>query len=263
MKHLFSAEGTAALAASIATRPLLAFDFDGTLAPIVTRPDDARVPLAVARRLQRISTLLPVAIVTGRTVADVRDRLDFSPRFVIGGHGAEDPDSDSGAIGPIFDSLRARLQGRRAELLAAGVSVEDKGHSMALHYRLARDLDRALETISRLLEGLGSDLRAYGGKRVVNVVAAQAPDKAAAVASLVERCGVGSAIFVGDDINDEPVFARGEASWLTVRIGREDPATRAMFCIDTPQEVTIMLDRMLVLLSPPVGAPGGDSQQPA
>jgi trehalose 6-phosphate phosphatase len=251
MKHLFSAEGEAALAATIATRPLLAFDFDGTLAPIVTRPDDARVPLAVARRLDRLSALLPVAIVTGRTVADVRGRLAFSPRFVVGGHGAEDPDADSTDFGPLFDALRARLHVGRAELLAAGVSVEDKGQSMALHYRLARDLERALGTITRLLEGLGPELHAYGGKRVVNVVATRAPDKAAAVASLVERCGVSSAVFVGDDINDEPVFARSEPSWLTVRIGREDPDTRAMFCIDTPREMAIMLDRMLMLLAPP------------
>lgn len=249
MKHLFSADGEAALAARIASRPLLAFDFDGTLAPIVTRPDDARVPLAVAWRLDRLSAILPVAIVTGRTVADVRERLAFTPRFVIGGHGAEDPDGESSDPGPVFDALRVRLHVRRAELLAAGVTVEDKGHSMALHYRLARDLEGALQMITIALEGLGPELRSYGGKRVVNVVATHAPDKAQAVASLAERCGVSSAVFVGDDINDEPVFALDEPSWLTVRVGRDDPNTRAKFCIDTPGEVAIMLDRMLILLA--------------
>jgi len=73
MRHLFSAEGEAALVATMARRPLLAFDFDGTLAPIVARPDDARVPAAVERHLERLgralsrshrrsaNTLMPVA----------------------------------------------------------------------------------------------------------------------------------------------------------------------------------------------------------
>jgi trehalose 6-phosphate phosphatase len=246
-QHLFSPEGAAALAATMATRPLLAFDFDGTLAPIVARPEDAGVPGPVARRLERLALLLPVAIVTGRTVADVRARLAFAPRFIVGSHGAEDPDDPGGTCIAIFDGLRARLRDRAADWQRAGVSVEDKGHSMALHYRLARDRDGALATIMQLLDGLAPELSAYGGKCVVNVVASQAPDKAAAVARLVERCGARSAVFAGDDVNDEPVFARDEPSWLTVRVGRDEPNTRAKFCIDGASEMATMLECMLVL----------------
>ena len=75
MTHMFTLEGEAALASALACSPLLAFDFDGTLAPIVTDPDDARIPAPVARRLDRLASLLPVAIITGRAVADVRERL--------------------------------------------------------------------------------------------------------------------------------------------------------------------------------------------
>lgn len=250
MKHLFSPEGEAALAFTLAQRPLLAFDFDGTLAPIVSRPDDARVPMAVARRLDRLSGMLPLAIISGRAIDDVRSRLSFEPRYIIGNHGAED------STGPavvdramVFDELRERLRGRATELDVAGVAVDDKHQSIALHYRLSRDRAQALELIRRLTDGLGAGIHVYGGKLVANVVAAQAPDKASAVASLVQRCAVEAAFFVGDDLNDEPVFVRAEPSWLTVKVGRDDPASRAMFHLDHAGEVASMLDRMLTLLA--------------
>lgn len=229
-------------------RPLLAFDFDGTLAPIVPRPADARVSQAVARRLDRLSQILPLAIITGRSVDDVRGRLAFEPRFIIGNHGAEDPAAVCGVKSSVFDGVRARVRELAAELDAAGVTVEDKHYSMALHYRLSRDRVRALELITNLVGGLGPDLNVYGGKMVLNVVAAVAPDKAQAVASLVERCSAQSAVFVGDDVNDEPVFARQEPAWLTVRVGRDYPNSLAKFYLDGAGEVANMLDRMLVLL---------------
>ena len=65
MQHLFTPEGEAGLAAILRKRPLLAFDFDGTLAPIVARPDDARISRRAAARLGSLAARLPVAIVTG------------------------------------------------------------------------------------------------------------------------------------------------------------------------------------------------------
>ena len=249
MKHLFAPEGAAALVATLARHPLLAFDFDGTLAPIVARPDDARVPQAVARRLDRLAASLPLAIISGRKVDDLRTRLAFKPHYIIGNHGAED---SSVAMpvdrAPLFDGLRARLREYACELDLAGVMAEDKQQSFALHYRWSRDRDKALELITHLLSGLGPQLGVFGGKMVVNIVAAASPDKADAVMRLLDRSGAGSAVFVGDDLNDEPVFARAQASWLTVRVGRDDPSSQAMFCLDNFGEVATMLDRMLAVL---------------
>ncbi|CAN5898628.1 trehalose-phosphatase [soil metagenome] len=248
MKHLFSTEGDAALMLYLASRPLLAFDFDGTLSPIVARPEDAGVPLAVARRLERLVRLLPIAVISGRSIADVRDRLSFVPRFIVGSHGAEDPEDEAAAALPaLFDPLRARASQGRAELDAAGVTIEDKQHSLALHYRLARDRAAAQAAIAELVAGLEPDLTVYAGKYVLNVVAAQAPDKAQALARLVARSGAPAALFVGNDVNDESVFARRDPRWLTVRVGRDDPTTKAMFCLDNGREVATMLDRILAL----------------
>jgi trehalose 6-phosphate phosphatase len=250
MKHLFSTEGDAALSATMSRQPLLAFDFDGTLAPIVSRPDEARVSLAVARRLDRLGRRLPIAIITGRAVEDVRSRLAFEPRYIVGSHGAEDPTiAAPDAHASVFDGIRARLRERMGELSVAGVSVEDKRNSIALHYRLARDRSRARDAIASMVDRLEPGLKAFGGKLVLNVVAAEAPDKAHAVANLVQRAGVQHALFIGDDLNDEPVFARPEPNWLTVRVGRDYPMSQAKFYLDSSGEVATMLDRMLKALN--------------
>jgi len=248
MKHLFSAEGDAALTDIMARKPLLAFDFDGTLAPIVARPDAARVPTGVSRWLSQLARVLPLAIVSGRSVDDLRSRIAFQPQFVIGNHGAEDPmeaPGDANDWASVLDGLRLRLWEQASQLAAAGVDVEDKRFSIALHYRRAIDHDSALTLTTRVLSEVDARLSVFGGMMVANVVPAQAPDKAHAVARLVERAGVDCAVFVGDDINDEPVFARPEPSWLTVRVGHNYPNSQAKFFVDDAGEVETMLERML------------------
>lgn len=252
MKRLFTPEGEAALLDTMQRHPLLAFDFDGTLAPIVARPGDARVPAAVAHRLQRLAGRLPVAVVSGRSVQDVRRRLLFTPWRIVGNHGAED-DEPAAAEGQaaLLAPARAGLSAQAGPLRAAGVMVEDKGLSIALHYRLASDPAAAQDAIGDLVAGLPPSLAVFGGKMVVNIVAARSRDKADAVAALVATSGAQAAVFVGDDVNDEPVFVRAEPSWLTVRVGHDDPRSSARWFLDGPADLPRLLDRMLEALSEP------------
>ena len=89
MKRLLEPEGLRALDQALGENPLLAFDFDGTLAPLVDHPDDARVPPALEPRLARLTELADVAIISGRALADLEHRLAFRPRVLVGNHGAE------------------------------------------------------------------------------------------------------------------------------------------------------------------------------
>lgn len=232
-------------------QPLLAFDFDGTLAPIVSHPDQARIPPDVVARLRRLARRLPVAIVTGRSIADVRGRLGFEPHFVVGSHGAEDElgGADATRRARTLDPLRQQLAARHAELAAIGVYIEDKAQSIALHYRQARSRERAVALIGQVLATADDSLRVFSGKMVENVVAADAPDKAKAVQALVDRCGVRSVVFAGDDVNDEPVFAAAPPAWLTVRIGRDVEHSAARFFLDGPTQVLTWLQAMLDLLA--------------
>jgi trehalose 6-phosphate phosphatase len=246
MPHLFSLPGEAALAAVMPHGPLIALDFDGTLAPIVATPDLARVPLPVSGRLRKLSHVLQVAILTGRSVDDVKGRLDFEPHFIIGNHGAEDGCAErERMLQAGLDPVRECLTRRADDLVRAGVTVEDKRLSLALHYRLSRNAEAARSLISELVPGKFDAVRVVPGKMVANIVHAEAPDKAQALFELVGRCSSDCAIFVGDDANDEPVFAAAPAGWLTVRVGRDAPHSAAAFYLDGSFELALFLDRLL------------------
>ena len=260
MQHLFTPEGEAALAAVLQRRPVLGFDFDGTLAPIVARPDEARIPGAVAERLQALMAWRPVVVISGRAVADLRNRLGFVPHHVIGSHGAEDPATEeavaaAAAHAAALEPLREHLRGHAAELDAAGVTVEDKRQSIALHYRRAADPARARALLHRLLDPAPGGVAVFAGKRVLNATARDAPDKARALQELVRRCGADCALFAGDDVNDEPVFAGAPADWLTLRVGRGRGDSQARFFIDGPRQMAELLERALHLLRLPRASP--------
>jgi len=250
LKPLLGPQGLAALAALVRAPALFAFDFDGTLAPIRPRPDDVHVSPTISLRLDKLARVRPVAIVTGRQIADVRERLGFSPAWIIGNHGAEDEGDLDAAVRAhaALDALRERLRVRADGLAAAGVLVEDKGQSLALHFRTAPDRAAASALIEEVLAGFTSTLHVFGGKLVYNAVAADAPDKAVAVQRLIERAGVHAAFFAGDDVNDEPVFAAARPEWVTVRIGCERRESAARWCMAGPHEMAGVLDRILALI---------------
>ena len=254
MRPILSREGEQALAALMRGRPLLAFDFDGTLAPLAARPGDARIAPGVTRRLRALARRVPVAIITGRALSDVRERLDFEPRFIAGNHGAEAPWDPAAAcvLGRALEPARAHLRARAARLAAAGVSVEDKGASIALHYRLSARPGAARVAIDGVLGELAGTWRVFAGKMVVNLVPAAAPDKADAVQAMLVAVGADGVLFAGDDVNDEPVFERAGSDWLTLRVGTGVPRSAARWFIDHPNAMPRLLDRLLALL--PVGA---------
>lgn len=253
MKHILGVEGEAALQALLNTRALLAFDFDGTLAPIVADPKMARTPLPAARALRTLAQSWPIAVVTGRAVADMPERLGFEPMAVVGSHGAEDPTLPENVDPARLDVVRLALASDEGRALRdAGVQVEDKGHSMALHYRLARDRERAHLASLDFVRGLGDAVGIFEGKMVVNIVLPDSPHKGDAVLSLARRIGAESVLFVGDDVNDEPVFRVAAPNWVTIKVGR-DPHSAARFFLDSAAEMAVLLD-LCVKLSAKAGS---------
>lgn len=251
MQHLFTPAGDLALTAVLQRQVMFGFDFDGTLAPIVARPDEARVPAPVAERLRELARLRPVVVVSGRAVSDLRERLGFEPDHIVGSHGAEDPLNrlaTSAAHAIALEPLREHLRRHAPELAAAGVSLEDKGQSIALHYRRVADPAAARALLRQLLDPAPGDAHVFAGKRVFNATAPDAPDKARALRALVRRCAADCAFFAGDDVNDEPVFATAPADWLTVRVGHAR-RSRARFFIDGPRQMAELLERTLAALN--------------
>ncbi|MBF6024914.1 trehalose-phosphatase [Lysobacter niastensis] len=235
---------------AVGRNPLLALDFDGTLAPIVSRPGDARIPPSTASTLAKLSRECLVAIVTGRAVADVRERLGFVPWRIIGNHGGECPfqPEKSAELKRSLDGLRAALSDRKGRLESVGVFVEDKQQSISLHYRGATNRVLAVAAVKECVEfGRNAGVGVMGGKCVVNFVPMDAPDKAKAVRTLLDRSGAGTVIYAGDDVNDEPVFASAPSDWLTIRVG-PTMSTRARAAVVDPDVLAVCLERLLELL---------------
>jgi trehalose 6-phosphate phosphatase len=243
--YALSPDGLACLATLMATRPLLAFDIDGTLAPIVDRPDGARLPDEVQHCVADLAGRYDVAIVTGRAVSDARRMLAFEPRYLIGNHGAEGIPAwreRSAEFERGVADWRATLDACEA-LDAAGVMIEDKRYSLSLHYRQAPDADDAYRAIEACITALLPVPKIVGGKAVVNLLPPGAPNKGDALRELIRETQCANALYVGDDDTDEAVFELRTPRLLTVRV-EPSADSRATLFLHQQQEVLTLLQHI-------------------
>lgn len=246
--HFFE-HGVARLQEIVKPGTLCAFDFDGTLAPIVKEPSRASVPSAVLRRLISVSERTPVAIISGRSVADVSVHLDFSPEFVVGNHGIEGlPGWEQNASRFQAHCVSWEQQLKHAmtdrTLFDGGIWIENKSYSLSVHYRMVRNRAEAEERLLTLFAALTPRPHVVGGKCVFNLCPADAPDKGMALARLCEVSGAPSAIYVGDDLTDEDVFRVRRPDWLTVRIERSGDSA-AEFHLHHRLDMVQLLDALV------------------
>lgn len=229
---------------------LVVLDFDGTLARIVRHRGEARLSERTREVLIRVAERYPVAILSGRKVSDVAARVDGIPvRWVVGSHGAEWPgDSESQrAWRPQVAAWKRRLARALADL--PGAELEDKGISLSLHYRSARNPAAAAGAAARLVAQLPG-ARAISGKRVLNIVPESAPDKGTALWRLAADTGAGRVLFVGDDETDELAFrAKLPVPAVTVRVGY-DARSAAAFHVGGRPGVDRLLDNLASLREP-------------
>jgi len=234
---------------SVATRlaaekTLCAFDYDGTLAPIVAHPEQARMRAATRRLLAKLAALYPCAVISGRAKRDLLGRLaGTGVTRAIGNHGA-DAGSPLREVMPEVEEWAMEL----APVLApvAGVWVENKGRSLAVHYRQAIRKSEARRSIFAAVRKL-RQARVFGGKQVVNIVPAGAPHKGTALMIERERVGCNCVLYVGDDDNDEDAFALA-VDVVAVRIGRK-PASRARYYLRDQPEIDRLLELLIGLRS--------------
>ncbi len=226
-------------------------DVDGTILDIAPTPRDVWVPPTLRQTLARLQELTggALALVSGRLLKDI-DRI-FTPLQLaaIGGHGAE--------IRPVpgtkpqirAESLSPELKRDLAALteLGPGILVEDKGYSLALHYRLAPNLDAALRkavdaVCAKMPPGT---VEVLPGKAVVEVKPARI-SKAVAVRELMTYPPFNDRhpIFIGDDVTDEPVFGViSDFGGLGFSVGRIVPGVDGHF--DNPEDVRSWLARIV------------------
>ena len=226
----------------------LFLDFDGTLAEIAPRPDAVQVEPGLVDALERLRGRLDgaLAIVTGRPVSVIDGFLAPSRLDAAGLHGVERRLGGAVTGGRAEDhpDLRRQVERLQAESAAlAQVLIEDKGASVAVHWRLANpgDAGRAEALVRAVADALGGAYRLQLGKAVGEIVPAQAT-KAHAIRAFLEHAPYAGRrpVFFGDDRTDEIAFASVEEDGgVAVRVG--DGETVASRRLPDPAAVRAVL----------------------
>jgi trehalose-phosphatase len=236
-------------------QPFVCLDFDGTLAEIVGEPDAAKLVDGASKALERLAALCPVAILSGRDLADVRDRVGIPGIWYSGSHGFElvGPDGShrhndaADAAVPVLVSAASEL---REELgCIPGVNVEHKRYAVAVHFRNVAP-ERVAEVVATThRHGQRHGLRVTGGRKIVELRPDIDWDKGAALDWLgdqIHQSGRALPIYIGDDLTDEDAFdaIRFSGVGIVVRHDEDgDRATAAQFTLNSPSEVEQFLRR--------------------
>ena len=244
MTYLFTRPHHDLLEMFASSNVLLAFDYDGTLAPLVDAPARATMRASTRRLLEQASKLYPCVVITGRAQADALGRLrNIEVCRVVGNHGAEPTRHTKTMRRRVqrwLPVLKRRLAGRQ------GVIIEDKGFSVAVHYRQARKRNstrRAVLSAARSLD----DVRLVGGKLVVNCLVPDAPHKGLALERERSHFACDTVLYVGDDETDEDVFQLDRpGQLLSIRVGRKRTSA-APYYIRNQAEIDRLLETLVSL----------------
>lgn len=264
MMHLF--DDWDAVAPRIEGRRVLLFlDFDGTLAPIAPTPDEASLPAETRALLRDLATgeRCTIAVVSGRSLDDLRAKIAIDGIAYIGNHGLEPAAAGplpvyrpSAPIRELLDLVKSDLAWRLKGV--SGVLFEDKGASLAVHYRLveparAGSVEAAVRSSVAAID-VGGLLDIAFGKMVLEVRQQIGWNKGTAVSWLLRaeelRRGKVFPMYVGDDVTDEDGFRAVAGRGVGVLVG-EPRETAATHYVRNPEEVV----RLLRLVAATRGAP--------
>lgn len=217
MENILAKRNLATLADFACSSVLLGFDYDGTLAPIVSTPSRARMRASTRDLLARVAHLYPCVVISGRAHDDLARRLAGVPLWhVFGNHGLEPwARSETSAI-----EVRRWVRLLRERLgTYPGLVVEDKKYSVTIHYRGAGDRRRVRQAIADAVQELPG-ARILRGIQAINLVVRGGPNKGVALQASRRVLACDTALYVGDDGTDEDAFASApRRQLLAIRVG--------------------------------------------
>lgn len=248
-------------------RPLAVFlDYDGTLTPIVERPEDALLGEKMREQIAELAASCFVAVVSGRDASFVVEQVGLDSVTYLGSHGFD-------VVAPAGRKLpadaRARFERFESPLQAAGdalerelaeiegAQVERKRFAIAIHYR--RAAEESLPVIKEAVEREAArhdELVVTGGKKIFELRPAVDWNKGTAVAWVLESFGLADddtlPAYVGDDVTDEDAFEHLAAEGITVMVvSGESRETRARFTVTDTDQVATLLGLMAARCAPP------------
>lgn len=263
MQHLFSAWHDISNRLGTAKRILLLSDYDGTLTPIVARPELAVLPEETRKLLEQLKHQhrIKIGVISGRALVDLREKVGIRGIIYAGNHGLEIEGPSVNFIHPLAEEIRPLLRiidGILTQALGTvrGVLVEHKGLTLSVHYRMVekRKVETVRGTFNKIMvapRSLGK-IKTTSGKKVLEVRPAINWHKGKAIQLIMKRYAKGGnrskvlPIYLGDDLTDEDAFEFLERSGgISIFVGEENSPTCARYYLKSPSEVAGFLKTLL------------------
>ena len=265
MQYLFQSWQSFSADTRAATHILLLSDYDGTLTPIVSKPDEAILSPGVREKLRILAGKpnFSVGIISGRPLSETRAMVGVEGIYYAGNHGLEIEGPGLNYINPAAEAARAEIKGLGGQLSASlgnirGVIIEDKGLGLSVHYRMVEQGDES--QVAGVFHRIVSPLLSEGkiiitsGKKVWDVRPPIDWHKGKAVALIGDeikkllRLEQLLTIYLGDDTTDEDAFRviRRPQGW-SIFVGQENMASEADYFLNSPAEVADFLSRLVEL----------------
>ncbi|HKJ66574.1 MAG TPA: trehalose-phosphatase, partial [bacterium] len=239
--------------------PVFFLDYDGTLTPIVNRPEDAALSEEMRHLLRRLARLCTVAIVSGRDRQTVKNFVQLDELIYAGSHGFDitgpnnmNMQHEAGqAALPELDAAEQELQERLSHI--SGAQVERKKYAIAVHYRNVETEDvPGVKQIAEEILKQHPNLRKGGGKKIVELKPDIDWDKGKALLWLLNELKLDTPdivpIYIGDDLTDEDAFRVLQSRGLGILVGEYGEETAAFYTLNSVQEVQRFLNEVIANL---------------
>jgi trehalose-phosphatase len=265
VKHLFQSWRAFSADCRAAPHILLLADYDGTLTPIVGRPQDAVLSPGVRDKLSTLARKpgFSVGVISGRAIDELKSLVGIEGIYYSGNHGLEIEGPGMKYIHPQAEAARATMKDLAAQLAEAlenidGVIIQEKGLSVSVHYRLAKpEKEDAVTSAVKRITAPHFDkgvIMVYPMKKVWEIRPPVNWDKGKAVEFIGHEIKVNLklscllTIYLGDDTTDEDAFQvlHRPDGW-SIFVGQEDTSSAAGYFLSSTAEVETFLSRLLEL----------------
>ncbi|MEQ8958108.1 MAG: trehalose-phosphatase, partial [Coleofasciculus sp. C2-GNP5-27] len=233
-------------------------DYDGTLTPIVPRPEAATLSQDMRSLLLQLSDQVIVAVISGRDLADVQNMVGIDKLYYAGSHGfdvagggIQMQQQQAQASLPELDEAENQLREQLKPI--AGAKVERKRFAIALHYRevAESDVERIRSIVDQVVQNY-PQLRQSRGKKIFELQPDVPWDKGRAICWLLDKLDINTPdvlpMYLGDDTTDEDAFQALRDRGIGIRVGMPDEPTQANYYLQNPDEVKQFFQALLKTL---------------
>jgi len=265
VQHLFQSWQSFLSDIRAVSHTLLFSDYDGTLTPIVSRPEEAVLSPEVREKLSALAEkpTFSVGIISGRSLSEIKVMVGIEGIYYAGNHGLEIEGLGLKLINPAAEAARALIKDLTKQFSAklaniTGTIVEDKGLTLSIHYRLVKENE--VNVVSEIFHQITSPLlqeariKVTSGKKVWEVRPPIDWHKGKAVETIIKelkavlKCEQLLTIYLGDDTTDEDAFRviHRPQGW-SIFVGQENSSSNADYFLNSASEVLTFLSRLLEL----------------